>query len=468
MFALSEHLAAGLGLATFRPVERPAAARLDDLAGLTALHLLAAVACGAFFVEAPRVFWAGGLHGAVFSVALSAAFAYVAASAAGRPDRTLLLAVLVLSGELFLWPLAALLWVAQGSDPSQNPWLQTGLWWLLQLWWVVIAWRATVLALPWASTQAAALAALFVVASAGLEVVAPRTPFWYTDYASDEFAELYGEELVDAERVFHAQAELLDRATSGLDTGSNGSADLYLVAFAADSTQDVFLREVRYVEDLFERRFGTRGRSVVLANHASTAEELPLASLTNLRVVLSQIGTAMDADEDVLFLFLTGHGSAEHELSVSFPPLPLNTIDPEALAGALDESGVRNRVVVVSSCYSGGFVGALESEHSVVFTASAADRRSFGCSNEAEFTYFGEALFAGALERSLSIPAAFEEARGIVTRREIDEGKEPSLPQLVVGSEIVPRLAAVERALLGRDAGHRLARASEAESSGPR
>ena len=63
----------------------------------------------------------------------------------------------------------------------------------------------------------------------------------------------------------------------------------------------------------------------------------------------------------------------------------------------LDDAGIRNRVIVVSSCYSGTFVDALRDDDTLVMTASAKDRNSFGCSNEADFTYFGKAYFDEAL-----------------------------------------------------------------------
>jgi hypothetical protein len=182
-------------------------------------------------------------------------------------------------------------------------------------------------------------------------------------------------------------------------------------------------------------------------NHESTLSELPLASGSNLAETLADVGRRMDPEEDVLFLFLTGHGSREHELAVRFWPLPLNAIDPQKLASALEASGIRNRVVVVSACYSGGFLPALQGENALVLTASAADKRSFGCSDDAEFTYFGEALLAGALEESLSFPEAFESARARVDARERAEQKDASQPQLAIGAGILPPLHALEQRL---------------------
>ena len=104
----------------------------------------------------------------------------------------------------------------------------------------------------------------------------------------------------------------------------------------------------------------------------------------------------MDRDEDILFLFLTSHGRPRPVLDRVLPA-PLADLTPAELRKMLDDAGIRNRVIVVSSCYSGSFVEALRDDDSLVITASAKDRNSFGCSNEADFTYFGKAFFDEAL-----------------------------------------------------------------------
>lgn len=73
-------------------------------------------------------------------------------------------------------------------------------------------------------------------------------------------------------------------------------------------------------------------------------------------------------------------------------PLELNQIDPKWLKDALDKSGIRWKVIVISACYSGSFIPALQDDNTLIITASAADRTSFGCENEADYTYFGRAF----------------------------------------------------------------------------
>lgn len=242
------------------------------------------------------------------------------------------------------------------------------------------------------------------------------------------------------ERVFHRQGELIEEALAAIEPGRPGRPELYFVGFAPDSSVDVFLREMRFVRRLFEERFGATGRTIALVNSETSAEELPIASTTNLARALQRVGDAMNPEEDVLFLFLSAHGDEQHRLSATLPPLRLAALTPTALARMLQETRVKWRVIVVSSCYSGGYVEPLRDANTVVITASAADRTSFGCEAGRDFTYFGEAYFRDALARTRSFVEAFRLAREAVGRREAAEGLEPSQPQIWVGDAIAVQL----------------------------
>ena len=100
------------------------------------------------------------------------------------------------------------------------------------------------------------------------------------------------------------------------------------------------------------------------------------------------------------------------------------------LRAALDAAGIRNRVIAVSACFSGGWIEPLATDSTLIMTAARADRVSFGCSEEADFTYFGDALFAEALNQTDDLKQAFELARASVAEREHREGFEASEPQL--------------------------------------
>lgn len=145
-------------------------------------------------------------------------------------------------------------------------------------------------------------------------------------------------------------------------------------------------------------------------------------------------------------LFLTSHGSADHRLSVEFAPLQLDQIGPADLRAMLDQAGIRFRIVVISACYSGGFIPALADERTLLMTATAGDRTSFGCSTDSPLTFFTDALFNQALRAEPSLPRAFAQARLFVAQRERAQGlSPPSDPQISAGAAIVDKLDALAR-----------------------
>lgn len=242
------------------------------------------------------------------------------------------------------------------------------------------------------------------------------------------------------ERLFHLQGELIRRSLAQVRPGTPGRQEMYFVGFAPDAREDVFLREMRFVQRLFEERFGTLGRSVTLASSTRALEEFPIATVTNLSRALKRVGEAMNPEEDVLFLYLSAHGDASHRLSASQPPLAPAELTPTALARALQDAGIKWRVIVVSACYSGGYIEPLRDENSILITAAAPDRTSFGCEPGQDFTYFGEAFFRDALSRTSSFVEAFHAARATIMRREADEKLKPSLPQIWVGQGLQTHL----------------------------
>jgi hypothetical protein len=86
----------------------------------------------------------------------------------------------------------------------------------------------------------------------------------------------------------------------------------------------------------------------------------------------------------------------------------------------------------------------------VVITASATDKMSFGCTNTAEMTYFGQAFFAESLRENTSFAAAFKDASLRISEREGFMGFEPSEPQMVVGSLMETALPAFEQVLFDK------------------
>lgn len=239
------------------------------------------------------------------------------------------------------------------------------------------------------------------------------------------------------ESVAQRDRRLLAADVAALAPQRPGSVDLYVVGFAGDSTEDVFRNEVAYLETLASNRFDARG-VVTLVNHfdSLTSAPRPLATLQNLRIALAGVGATMDRDEDVLLLYLTMHGTEDHELAVAFPPLLEEWITPPQLRSALDDAGIGNRVVVISACFSGGFIPELRGSRALVVTAARADRASFGCGSESNATWFGRAWLVDGLNRGTSFIGAYDFATGEISSWEREDEEIPSLPQIDVGEDI--------------------------------
>jgi len=259
---------------------------------------------------------------------------------------------------------------------------------------------------------------------------------------------------IDAESIFYRQAGLLENALEKLQRTTPAKPDLYMINFASYGRQDVFMREARYARKLFDDKLGTKGYSINLINNHKVAKNVPLASVTNLNNSIKHIAEIMDKEEDILFLFLTSHGSAKHELSVSMEGLPLNNLPAEKLASMIKDSGIKWKVIVVSSCYSGGFIKSLKDEYTMVLTASKADHVSFGCSDEADFTFFGRAFFKNALNDAVSFTQAFSQASALVNQWENDEKYDHSEPQIWSTSKIEKQLLQWRKTLSARVAAH--------------
>lgn len=248
------------------------------------------------------------------------------------------------------------------------------------------------------------------------------------------------------EAALYEQANLLQNALNSIDASIPGKTEWYFMGVAGFAGQDVFRSEINNARELFEVRFGTSGRSLSLINNTYSWLDEPIATKTSILRGLKKIGQQMNADEDVLLLTLTSHGDAD-VLQLDNAPIEMDNLEAEWLREALDESGIRWRVIIVSACYSGSFIDELASPTTVIITASAADKMSFGCTNTAEMTYFGQAFFAESLRENTSFASAFKEATYKIQQRELYMGFEPSEPQMVIGSLMETALPAFERVL---------------------
>ncbi len=164
------------------------------------------------------------------------------------------------------------------------------------------------------------------------------------------------------------------------------------------------------------------------------------ATKTSIIRTLEVFAERMDPDNDILFIFLTSHGSKDFEFSLNQTGLSIADLPASGLAAMLESLPVRWKVIVISACYSGGFIPKLENETTMIITAAADDRRSFGCSDHADFTYFGEAFFKHAVPETDSFADAFIKAVERVAEMELGQSYQQSQPQIRQPDAILEKL----------------------------
>jgi hypothetical protein len=340
---------------------------------------------------------------------------------------------------------------AQGwvkSSVFSSPWFYWGFYGLFVAWAVgtaiVLVWRFA----GW--TSRTAVFALALLASTGLMLWQFEVRAWQEDYAAqrgDAGAERPRLQL--SQQAFEAQQALWEKTMAAIAHERPGVTDVYGLVFAPYAPEDVFLRESTMVSRVLAGRFDAEGRVVHLVNHVSTVQTHPWATALNMERAIDAIAQRMDRDKDVLVVYMTSHGASDFKLAASHWPLEVPPVSPGELREALDRAGVRNRVIAISACYSGGWVDVLAGDTTLVMTAADATHTSYGCGRRSELTFFGRALFDEQLSKTHSFEQAFARAVPLIRQREIDAGKEDgfSNPQIRVGAGIAPVLRALEKRL---------------------
>ena len=154
-----------------------------------------------------------------------------------------------------------------------------------------------------------------------------------------------------------------------------------------------------------------------------------LSSSTNVRNALSTLGG------EACLVFVTSHG----EERGFFLRADDRLFSPAAFERALTAGcGSVPTVVVVSACHSGTFINdQTRKPNRIIMTAAAADRTSFGCGADDDYTYYDQCFLqtldgGGATWRELALGT-----RSCVDTLERRLGvREQSRPQLFVGAAV--------------------------------
>jgi hypothetical protein len=253
-----------------------------------------------------------------------------------------------------------------------------------------------------------------------------------------------GDSHADAETVLFEQAIRIDQALAAVQSDPSSNPRGFFLGFAGVGGQKVFAQEIGLASRVLSERYGMENRALALINDERDLQRAPIGSVSGLRYALQGLADRMNLDRDILFLVISSHGAREPAIAVSNSDLPLNDMTDQDLATALSDSGIKWRVIIISACYAGGFIDALKNPSTIVITAAAADRTSFGCSNDRDLTYFGEAFFRDALPEAHSLRDAFERAKTAIAARERREHVDASRPQAYFGPELEAKLSAMK------------------------
>jgi hypothetical protein len=240
-------------------------------------------------------------------------------------------------------------------------------------------------------------------------------------------------------RIDEAQSKLLQSEFAALAPRRNGTPAIYALGIAG-MDQDVFVKELNGALASIAAILPIKDRTVRLINSHETDATIPLANPQNFAAAVRGVAAVMDKNNDVLVLVMTSHGERTG-FALQLPGNRMTEFTPQQVASTLDSEGVKNRVVIVSACYSGIFVPPLANDDTIVMTASDDKNTSFGCAPERDWTYFGDAFFKQSMRPGVDFRQAFDRARALIHGWELMDRVPPSNPQGHFGPALVAKLA---------------------------
>jgi hypothetical protein len=234
-----------------------------------------------------------------------------------------------------------------------------------------------------------------------------------------------------------AQQDVRARVAA-MPVGTPGHTDLFMISLAGDGTQWLFSREARLAIAQFDARYASAQRSLLLSNQPKPDLVTPIASRLTMQTAIAAMAEKMNREEDILLLFLTSHGWKDGTIALSsvaadLPPLSARDVDDW-----LRRAGISRSVIIISACYSGSWAGPLQNPNRIVLMAARKDRTSFGCSDDRELTFFGQALFTESMRKGLALLPAFEQAKSVIAAWEAHAKLDPSQPQRAIGAKLLP------------------------------
>jgi hypothetical protein len=287
-------------------------------------------------------------------------------------------------------------------------------------------------------------ALIAIVAALGC-LIGPATAQQQRDPFNGQFGVM---ELTSQPGEAARQAKAMGDALSAVAPQRPGQLDVYMIT-ASLWGDPVFEREARQAEEILRDHFDADGRSILLSAGGDGERRYPAASPNNIAAAIGHDGATIDPNEDLVVIFITSHGSPDGSVVLREQNRLGAAMRPTHLRDMLAQAGIRNRVVIISACFSGAFIAPLMDANTIILTAAASDRSSFGCQPQRDWTFFGDAYFNNGLRGGASLLNAFDSAKVLIERWEREQNlTPPSNPQRHVGAsaaEMVRRAEASAR-----------------------
>ncbi len=198
----------------------------------------------------------------------------------------------------------------------------------------------------------------------------------------------------------------------------------HAVLVAGDNSSPAFDNGIETLRE----RFAAMGVRDITSYSASRAAGDRLASSVNVIDGLRVPGG------QACLVYMTSHGD---ERGFFLRP-DRRLLSPAALDQALTAGcGTVPTVVIVSACHSGTFINAeTRRPNRIILAAAAADRTSFGCGANDDYTYYDQ-CFLQQLDGASTWAGLAQATRACVETLERRLGvRQPSRPQLFVGAAV--------------------------------
>lgn len=324
---------------------------------------------------------------------------------------------------------------------------------LVSLWWIGSIMAVLRSFTPEPYPRAIGRAAALWVALLAVGVIVPQAPVFVGHNFDIAKANLWealrarvqapeqpgGAAQAEPARLEQSQKALLDAEIERLAPSTKGALAVYAIGIDG-WTDDVFLKELDGGLTALGGVLPIDGRTLRLVNHQETMQKFPLADPRNFAAAVRAVAKVMNKDDDILLLLMTSHGEPTG-FGLRLPNGATSELPAQDVAATLDNAGIKNRIVIVSACFSGTFVPPLANDNTIVLTAADAKSTSFGCAPERDWTYFGDAFFRQSVRPGRDFQHAFDNARILIEGWELMDRAQPSHPQAHFGPALVAKLA---------------------------